>query len=99
MDLFAYHGGKLQWHCVIQHSKSKNLQSGVIVAPVEAITALVSSMVMVKKQSGKLHICIKLKPLKWVFERCHYTLPIIENTLPELSKARICMVYDLRNGF
>jgi hypothetical protein len=52
-------------------------------------TDWVSSLVIVKKPSGKIRLCIDPEPLNKALKRYHYPLPIIEDLLPELSKAKV----------
>ncbi|CAC5379318.1 unnamed protein product [Mytilus coruscus] len=60
-----------------------------VIKPVDTPTDWVSSLVIVKKPSGKIRLCIDPKPLNKALKRCHYPLPIIEDLLPELSKAKV----------
>lgn len=75
------------------------MQHRHIIAPVKANTGWVRSMAMVKKQSGKLLICIDLKPLNKALNRCPYPLPTIDDILVELSKARIFVVSNVMDEF
>lgn len=52
-----------------------------------------------KKTSGKLRVCIDPKPLNKALCRSHYPLPIIDDLLPELHKARVFSLCDVKNGF
>ena len=66
-----------------------------ILNPVDTPTDWVSSMVVVSKSNGKIHLCIDPKPLR----RNHYPLSVIDDLLPELSKAKVFSVVDAKNGF
>lgn len=70
-----------------------------ILAPVTEPTPWVSSMVVVKKPKGYLGICIDPKDLNKVLKRSHYPLPTIEDTLPDLSRAKVFSKFDVNNGF
>ena len=70
-----------------------------VIKPVVTPTDWVSSLVIVKKPSGKIRLCIDPKPLNKALKRCHYPLPIIEDLLPELSKAKVFSKCDVKNGF
>lgn len=70
-----------------------------IITPVEKSTDWISSMVVVKKPSGKLRICIDPKPLNKALKRQHFPLPTIDDVLPDLANARIFTVCDVKNGF
>lgn len=76
-----------------------NLQERGIITPVEQSTDWISSLVVVKKPTGKLRICIDPRPLNKALKRSHFPLPTIEDILPELSKARVFTVCDVKNGF
>ena len=67
-----------------------------ILKPVDMPTNWVSLMVVVMKSNGKIQICIDPKPLNQAFKRNHYPLPINDDLLPELSKAK---VVDAKNRF
>ena len=62
-------------------------------------TQWVSSMVANQKPSGKVRVCIDPHCLNQALKRRHYPLPVIEDILPELSKARVFTKADLKGGF
>ena len=66
-----------------------------ILKPVDTPTDLVSSMVVVSKSNGKIRHCIDPKPLNQALRRNHYPLPEIDDLLPELSKAKACLVWSM----
>ncbi|CAC5387825.1 unnamed protein product [Mytilus coruscus] len=66
---------------------------------VDTPTDWVSSLVTVKKPNGKLRICIDPKPLNKALKRSHYPLPIIDDLLPELNKAKIFSKCDVKTDF
>ncbi|RXN17139.1 Transposon Ty3-G Gag-Pol poly [Labeo rohita] len=70
-----------------------------IIAQVEKSTDWISSMVVVKKPSGKLRICIDPRPLNKALRRQHFPLPTIDDVLPDLTKARVFTVCDVKDGF
>ena len=56
-------------------------------------------MVVVKKpQSKKLRICIDLRDLNQALQRSRYPQSIIEDILPQLSKAKVFSVLDAKDG-
>ena len=59
----------------------------------------VSSMVVEKKRNGKMRLCIAPTFLNRALKRSHYRLPVLEDILPRLSKAKVFTVVDARNGF
>uniref|UniRef100_A0A1B8Y8I2 Gypsy retrotransposon integrase-like protein 1 n=1 Tax=Xenopus tropicalis TaxID=8364 RepID=A0A1B8Y8I2_XENTR len=77
----------------------QDLHSRHIIEPVQKSTDWISSLVIVKKPSGKLRICIDPKPLNKTLKRNHYPMPTIEDILPDLSEARIFSVCDVKNRF
>ena len=56
-------------------------------------------MVAAKKQDGNIRLCIDPHYLNLALKRSHYPLPVIEEILPELSKAKVCSKVDLKEGF
>ena len=56
-------------------------------------------MVAPQKPSGKVRVCIDPQHLNQALKRRHYPLPVIEDILPELSKARVFTKADLKDGF
>lgn len=69
------------------------------IAPTDAPTDWVSNVVIATKPSGDLRICINLKALDKALEQERYPIPVIENVLPELLKARVFTKVDARNGY
>ena len=70
-----------------------------VIKPVDTPIDWVSSLVVIKKPNGKLRVCIDPKPLNKALKRSHYPLPIIDDLLPDLSKAKVFSVCDVKNGF
>ena len=68
-------------------------------APMDAPTDWVSNVVIATKPSGDLRICICPKELNKALKRERYPIPVIENVLPELSKARVFTKVDARSGY
>ena len=62
-------------------------------------TTWVSSMVATQKPSGKVRVCIDPQRLNQALKQRHYPLPVIDDILPELSKARVFTKADLKDGF
>ena len=56
-------------------------------------------MVTSLKKNGDIRVCIDPQALNKVLKREMHPLPIIEDILPELSKAKIFSKFDLRNGY
>ena len=51
------------------------------------------------KESGALRICIDPRPLNTALKREWYQLPVLEDILPELSKARVFSTVDLKSRY
>ena len=56
-------------------------------------------MVIIRKPSGKIRICIDPKDPSKATRRSHYPIPTIDEILPDLREARVFSVFDMRNGF
>ncbi|XP_035679983.1 uncharacterized protein K02A2.6-like [Branchiostoma floridae] len=70
-----------------------------VIEPVTVPTPWVSSLVTVRKPSGKLRICIDPRDLNKALKGSHYPAPTIEDIIPELSKAKVFSVLDAKNGY
>ncbi|GFU61566.1 hypothetical protein TNCV_844261 [Trichonephila clavipes] len=57
------------------------------------------SIVMVKKKDGSSRMCIDYRKLNQKLVKDKFPLPIIENVLDTLQKAKVYSTLDLRNGF
>ena len=55
-------------------------------------------MSVAERKSGKIRICIDPRPLSLELKREDYTLPFLEDVLPELSHAYTFSVLDLKQG-
>ena len=75
------------------------LQQLEVIAPIDEPTPWVSSLAVVVKKSGALRICIDPRPLNTSLKRERYQLPVLEDILPELSKARVFTTVDLKSGY
>ena len=71
----------------------------VILSPVEKPTEWVSQFVVCRKKSGKLRVCIDLKPLNKALKREHYHLQVLDDVLPCLNKAKVFTKLDLASAF
>ena len=70
-----------------------------VISPIQEPTDWVSSMIAAKKPDGNIRLCIDPHYLNLALKRSHYPLPIIEEILPELSKAKVFSKVDLKEGF
>lgn len=70
-----------------------------IIKPVNTPTDWISSLVIAPTSIGRIRLCIDPRPLNQALKRNHYPTPLIEDILPDLGKARIFSVVDVRDGF
>lgn len=76
-----------------------SLEDRKIIAPVECSTEWISGMVSVQKPNGRPRICIDPRPLNKALKRSHFPLPTIDDILPDLAKAKVFTVCDVKHGF
>ena len=60
----------------------ENLERLEIIAGVTMPTPWISSMVVVAKKNGKLHICLDQRDLNRALQRENYPMPTIEESFP-----------------
>jgi len=65
----------------------------------EEPTDWVSSLVVTEKPNGKLRVCIDPQHLNKALKRSHYSVPVIEDILPELADVKVFSKADLKDGF
>ena len=70
-----------------------------IIAPAQQPIPWVSSMMVVLKKDGKLHICLDPRDLNKAIRREHYPLPTIEDIATRLHGAKVLTVFDVHKGF
>ena len=70
-----------------------------VISPIQELTDWVSSMIADKKPDGKIRLCIDPHYLNLALKRSHYPLSVIEEILPELSKAKVFSKVNLKEGF
>ena len=79
--------------------KLDELEKSGILKRVTEPTKWVSSLVVAKKPSGKLRICIDPTHLNKAILRHHYPTPNIDEITAKLGGARIFSVFDAKDGF
>ena len=79
--------------------KIEELEQRQVLAKVTKPSDWISSMVAIRKPSGKLQICIDPKDLNQALKHSHYPMPTIEEVLPCLSNAKVFSVLDAKDGF
>ena len=75
------------------------LEEMEVILKQETPTDWVSSLVVAEKTDGRVRVCIDPLHLNKALKRSHYPLPIIDEILPELSKAKVFTKLDLKDGF
>ena len=75
------------------------LENNGTIAKVDTPTDWLSSLVIVKRASGKIRLCIDPKPLNKALKRSHYLMPVVEDLLSELSQAKVFSKCDVKNAF
>lgn len=70
-----------------------------VISKVDEPTPWVSSVVVATKKSGALRVCIDPKPLNEALKRERYQLPVLDDLLPELSKAKVFSTVDFKSGY
>ena len=70
-----------------------------VLIPVDEPTDWVSNLVVATKPSGDLRICHDPQQLNKALKREQYPLPVIDDVLPDLSKAKVFRKVDARNGY
>ena len=70
-----------------------------VISKVETPTPWCAGMVVVPKKDGKVRICVDLKPLNASVKRETHPLPKVDDTLAQLSGAKIFSKLDANSGF
>ena len=72
------------------------LKNGIVRQPQ---SDYVSPIVLVKKKNGSTRICVDYRQLNKKIVKDRYPLPLIEDELDALQRARTFSTLDLQNGF
>lgn len=75
---------------------NENLHKGFIVA---SSAPYASPILMARKPGGGLRFCVDYRKLNAITKKDRYPLPLIDETLQRLSKAKIFTKLDIRQGF
>ena len=70
-----------------------------VLAPVDEPTEWVNQMAVATKKDGSLRICIDPRSLNLALKREHYQLPVLEDILPDLARAKVFSKVDLSHGY
>ena len=75
------------------------LDTAGVLTPVDEPTDWVNQMAIATKKNGSLRICIDPRSLNLALKREHYQLPVLDDILPDLAKAKIFGKVDLNHGY
>ena len=75
------------------------LEAMGVIERVTQPTDWVSGMVVAEKRNASLRVCIDPRPLNKALRRSIYPMPMMEDILPRLTKAKFFTVCDVKNGF
>lgn len=75
------------------------LVDAVVLSPVDEPTDWVNQMAIATKKDGSLRICIDPRPLNLALKREHYQLPVLDDILLDLTKAKVFSKVDLSHGY
>ena len=70
-----------------------------VIEPVDEPTDWVNQITIATKKNGSLRICIDPRSLNQVLKRERYQLPVLDDILPDLSKAKVFSKVDLSHGY
>ncbi|KAK3732970.1 hypothetical protein RRG08_002578 [Elysia crispata] len=76
-----------------------NMTKKGVITPVTEPTPWVSQLVVATKPNGNLRVCIDPKYLNKALRREHFTMPILDDVLYELSSSKLFTKVDLKNGY
>ena len=75
------------------------MESMGVISKVDEPTPWCAGLVVIPKKSGKVHICVDLKPLNESVIREVHPLPKVDETLAQLSGARVFSKQDANSSF
>ena len=77
----------------------KKMENLGVIQPVNEPTDWCSAMSVVPKKNGQLRLCVDLRKLNQSVKRESYTLPTIDDILPNLSGSKFYSVLDASRGY
>ena len=80
-------------------AKLQELVDANILKEVTEPTDWISSLVVTRKRSGQLRICIDPRDLNKALKRSNYVMPTLDEILPRLANAKVFTVLDAKDGF
>ena len=82
----------------VKEKLAKMTKAGIL-EKVEEPSAWVSQMAVTTKKNGDLRICIDPRPLNKALKREHHMMPVLDDLLPELARAKVFSRLDLKDGY
>ena len=79
--------------------KLNRMESMGVISKVDSPTPWCAGMVVAPKKSGAIRICVDLKPLNQNVMREVHPLPKVDNTLAQLTGAKLFSKLDANSGF
>ncbi|KAG1688819.1 hypothetical protein GQR58_007942 [Nymphon striatum] len=70
-----------------------------VLAPTEQHTPWVNQMVITEKKNGDMRICLDPRDLNRALKREHFQLPILEDTLHNMTHSKVFSKLDLLSGY
>lgn len=70
-----------------------------IIKKVDKPTPWVNQVVVSPKRNGELRICLDPRELNKALQREHYTIPVLEDVLHQLSDSSVFSKLDLKSGY
>lgn len=65
----------------------------------ESESPFASPVILVKKKDGSDRLCVDFRALNKILEKDRYPLPLIEDQIDRLGKAKFFISIDMKNGF
>ena len=81
------------------HNELKQMEASGVISKVDQPTEWCLGMVVVQKKSGRVRICVDLKPLNESIQREVYPMRHVDETLALLTEAKVFSKLDANSGF
>ena len=77
----------------------KELEQRGVIEKVTQPTVWVSGTVVAQKSNGEIRLCLDPGQLNTALKIWHYSIPTMENVLPDLASTKVFTKVDCRNGY
>lgn len=81
------------------HSELEKMTDQGVISPISEPTDWCSRMVTATKKNGSLRICIDPRELNKALRREQHQIPVIDDILPELAKAKVFTKIDVKSAY